>query len=167
MATQQTAGTFLGVQLRAQAFVLVLLSLAGCGAASPPDAPTLQLPFTSSPEAPVFFNEAQGVTVGTTGYFAFGALNAGTESLAVQTVVYGGDPAMALEAFAQPLPASLSFNQEFLVPLVCTPPALANYAGTVTITSNAVNSPVAVVYLTCVGMPPVQSFSGVTSTLSR
>ncbi len=114
LAAPETAGTFRGVLLRAQAFLLALLSLAGCGAASPPNAPTLQLPFTSSPEAPVFFNQAQGVIVGTTGYFAFGALNAGTESLAVQTVTYAGDPAMALEAFDQSLPAMLSFNQEFL-----------------------------------------------------
>ena len=167
LAARETAGTLLGVQLRARAFALVLLGLAGCGAASPPDAPTLQLPFTSSPEAPVLFNGAQGVIVGTTGSFGFGALNAGTQSLTLQTVIYAGDPAMSLQPFAQAPPATLSFNQEFLVPLACAPPALASYPGTVTVTSNAVNTPVAVVYITCVGMPPSQSFSGVTSTLSR
>ncbi len=132
----------------------LLLGLAGCGATSPPDAPTLQLPFTSSATSPVLFNEEQGVVVGTTGYFAFGVLNGGTQTLTVQEVSYAGDPAMSLQPYAQPLPASLSFNQEFIVPLICTPPAADTYAGAVTILSNAANSPTAVVYLNCVGTPP-------------
>jgi len=135
-----------------RALTLVLFGLAGCGATSPPDAPTLQLPFTSSPTSPVLFNEEQGVLVGTTGAFAFGLLNAGTQTLTVQGVSYDGDPAMSLQPYTQPLPASLSFNQEFVVPLSCTPPAADAYAGAVTIVSNAANSPVAVVYLSCVGM---------------
>ncbi|MGO8971440.1 MAG: hypothetical protein ACLQDQ_17935 [Myxococcaceae bacterium] len=131
----------------------MLFALAGCGASSPPDAPTLQLPFTSSATSPVLFNDEQGVLVGTTGSFGFGLLNAGTQTLTVQAVTYAGDPAMALQPYTQPLPASLAFNQEFVVPLSCTPPDAGNYAGAVTIDSNAANSPVAVVYLSCVGMP--------------
>ena len=132
---------------------LALFGLAGCGAASPPSTPTLQLPFNSSASAPVPFNGAQGVLVGSTGYFAFGLLNGGTASLTVQSVTYAGDPAMALQPFSESLPATLSFNQEFVVPLTCTPSAADSYAGNVTITSNAANTPVAVVYLDCVGMP--------------
>jgi hypothetical protein len=134
--------------------VLCWLSLVGCGTDSPPDAPTLQLPFTSSPQAPVLFNSVQGVEVGTTGNFAFGVLNAGTANLIIQEVSYAGDPAMMLLPFAQPLPVTLAFNSEFVVALQCTPAAAASYSGAVSITSNASNSPDAVVYLACVGMPP-------------
>jgi hypothetical protein len=90
--------------------------------------------------------------VGSTGEFAFGVLNAGTQNLTVEDVNYSGDPAMSLQLVQMP-PATLGFNQEFLVPLICTPPAADSYAGNVTITSNAANTPVAVVYLSCVGMP--------------
>jgi hypothetical protein len=125
----------------------------GCGADSPPNAPTLQLPFTSSAASPVLFNDVQGVPVGAPGYYAFGVLNAGTQSLTVQSVTYAGDPAMALQPLPQPLPATLAFNGEFIIPLVCTPPAAQSYAGTVSIISDAVNTPLAQVYLSCVGVP--------------
>jgi hypothetical protein len=101
----------------------------------------------------VLFNSVQGVTVGTTGSFGFGALNAGTQDLIIQNVAYSGDPAMSLQPFAQPFPATLSFNNEFVIGLSCTPPAEASYAGSVSIVSNAVNAPNAVVYMSCVGMP--------------
>gem|GEM_PF-4506135 len=133
--------------------VCLLFALCGCGADSPPDAPTLRLPFTSSAASPVLFNDVQGVPVGTAGYYAFGVLNAGTQSLTVQSVTYAGDAAMALQPFSQPLPVTLAFNGEFIIPLICTPPAAQSYAGTVSIVSNAVNTPVAQVYLSCVGMP--------------
>lgn len=132
---------------------LCALSLAGCGTDAPPAAPTLQLPFTSSAASPVLFNGVEGVLVGTTGSYAFGMLNAGTDDLVVQNVAYTGDPAMALQGLVHPLPVTLSFNGELVVPLVCTPPAEDSYAGTVSIVSNAVNTPTAVVYLSCVGMP--------------
>lgn len=134
--------------------MLCWLGLAGCGTASPPDAPTLQLPFTSSASAPVLFNDVQGVQVGTTGSFAFGLLNGGTQNLIVQSVTYAGNLAMSLQPFAQPLPASLSFNGEFVIALQCTPLAAEDYPGSVTILSNATNSSSAVVYLTCQGMTP-------------
>jgi hypothetical protein len=129
------------------------LSLAGCGTDSPPAAPTLQLPFASSAASPVLFNSVEGVLVGTTGYYAFGLLNAGTSDLVVQNITYAGNAAMALQGLVQPLPVTLSFNGELVVPLVCTPPAEDSYAGTVTIVSNAANTPTAVVYLSCVGVP--------------
>lgn len=149
--------------------VLSCLGLGGCAAEAPPSDPTLQLPFTSSAASPVLFNNVQGVVVGTTGGFAFGALNAGTQSLVVQTVTYDGDPAMTLEPFVPPLPVTLAFNDELIVTLSCTPPAEASYAGAVTVQSNAVNTPQAVVYLSCVGTaaPESQSSSGVTSTFSK
>lgn len=114
--------------------------------------PTLQLPFTSTVDSPVLFNATQGVVVGTTGGFAFGALNAGTDSLVVQTVSYVGDPAMALLPADPALPETLAFNDEMIVQLTCTPPAEAAYAGTVFIDSNASNIPYATVYLSCVGV---------------
>lgn len=132
---------------------LCALSLAGCGTDSPAAAPTLQLPFTSSATSPVLFNSVEGVQVGATGYFAFGLLNAGTDDLIVAEVTYAGNGAMALQAFAQPLPATLPFNGELVVDLVCTPPAEDTYDGTVSIVSNAVNTPTAMVYLSCVGVP--------------
>jgi hypothetical protein len=95
----------------------------------------------------------QGVQVGTTGYFAFGMLNAGTQDLTIQDVTYSGDAAMGLQAFQESLPATLAFNAEYVVELVCTPPAQESYDGSVTIASNAVNTPTAVVYLSCVGVP--------------
>jgi uncharacterized membrane protein len=149
--------------------LLSCLGLVGCGTDAPPSAPTLQLPFTSSAASPVLFNNVQGVVVGTTGGFAFGALNAGTQSLVVQTVTYDGDEAMSLEPFVPPLPVTLTFNDELIVTLSCTPPTEAAYAGTVTVQSNAVNAPQAVVYLSCVGTatPESQSLSGVTSTFSK
>jgi hypothetical protein len=131
----------------------LVLGLYGCGADSPPDAPTLQLPFASSAAEPVLFNDAQGVPAGTQGFYAFGLLNAGTQSLTVQSVTYTGDPAMALQPFPQPLPATLAFNEEFVIPLACSPPAAQSYAGTVSIVSNAANTPLALVYVSCVGMP--------------
>jgi hypothetical protein len=131
---------------------LCWLSLAGCGTDSPPAAPTLQLPFTSSASAPVLFNNVQGVLVGTTGNFAFGVLNGGTQDLVIQSVSYAGNVVMALQPFAQPVPASLAFNEEFVIALQCTPPAVEDYPGTVTILSNDANSPSVAVYLSCQGM---------------
>lgn len=101
----------------------------------------------------MLFNSVDGVAVGTTGSFAFGALNAGTQNLIIQNVTYSGDPAMSRQPLAQPIPATLSFNSEFVIGLSCTPPAEESYAGSVSIVSNAVNTPNAVVYLSCVGMP--------------
>jgi hypothetical protein len=142
------------VQSAVRAFALAsVLNLAACGTDSPPAAPTLQLPFTSSASSPVLFNNLQGVAVGTTGYFAFGALNAGTQPLIIEGVSYSGDPVMSPQPFAQPFPVTLAFNDEFVVTLSCTPPAQQSYAGSVSIMSNAVNAPTAVVYLSCVGMP--------------
>jgi hypothetical protein len=142
------------VQLRASGLTLVcVLGLAGCGTDSPPDSPTLQLPFTSSAASPVLFNGTQGVEVGTTGYFAFGVSNAGNQALTLQDAGYAGDPAMALAVLTEALPATLAFNDEFVVDLTCTPPAQETYAGTVTILSNAVNGPTTVVYLSCTGVP--------------
>jgi len=143
-----------GVRLGARILaVLCSVAVPGCGTDSPPAAPTLQLPFESSADSPVLFNGVEGVAVGTVGYFAFGVLNSGTENLVIQTVSYTGDPAMAAQPLAQPLPATLSFNGELVIGLQCTPPAASSYDGSVTITSNAVNSPTAVVYLSCEGMP--------------
>lgn len=101
----------------------------------------------------MLFNNVDGVAVGTTGSFAFGALNAGTQSLIIQDVAYTGDPAMSLQPLAQRPPATLSFNDEFVIGLYCTPLAETSYAGSVSIVSNAVNTDNAVVYLSCVGMP--------------
>jgi hypothetical protein len=78
----------------------------------------------------VLFNSVEGVQVGTIGYFAFGLLNAGTNSLLVQEVSYSGDPAMALQALTQPLPTTLAFNGEFVIGLTCLPPAEDAYDGT-------------------------------------
>jgi hypothetical protein len=99
----------------------------------------------------VLFNGVEGVAVGTTGFFAFGVLNAGNEDLVIQDAGYSGDPAMALGAFAEPLPATLAFNGEFVVALTCAPTAEVAYNGSVTILSNAVNGQMTVVYLSCVG----------------
>jgi hypothetical protein len=101
----------------------------------------------------VLFNGVEGVPVGTTGYYAFGLLNAGTNDLIVQQVTYSGDPAMALQALTLPLPATLAFNGELVIGLTCTPPADAGYNGSVSILSNAANTPTAVVYLSCDGVP--------------
>lgn len=101
----------------------------------------------------MLFNSVDGVAFGTTGSFAFGALNAGTQNLIIQNVSYSGDPAMSLQPFAQPFPATLAFNSEFVIGLFCTPPTEKSYTGSVSILSNAVNTPNAVVYLSCVGMP--------------
>lgn len=133
--------------------VLCVLCAAACGTDSPPAAPTLQLPFTSSAASPVLFNGTQGVPVATTGYFAFGLLNAGTNNLVVQQVSYSGDPAMALQALTLALPATLDFNGELVIGLTCTPPGQDNYDGLVSIVSNAANTPDAGVYLTCEGVP--------------
>jgi hypothetical protein len=145
-----------GVHLAARALsVLFCLGLSACGTDSPPDAPTLQLPFaSSSTDSPILFNSVEGVAVGTTGQYAFGLLNAGTANLVVQEVTYAGDAAMSLLPFAQPLPATLPFNGEFVIALQCTPPAEDSYPGAVSIISNAVNYPSAVVYLACVGQAP-------------
>jgi hypothetical protein len=132
---------------------LCVLGVTGCGTDSPPDAPTLQLPFTSSATSPVLFNGDEGVPVGTTGYFAFGLLNAGTNDLVVQEVTYSGDPAMALQVLTEALPATLAFNGEFVIGLTCTPPGQATTDGSVSIVSNAANTPMAVVYLSCEGVP--------------
>jgi hypothetical protein len=145
-----TAGTVRRVK-RALA-VVCWLTLAGCGTDAPPAVPTLQLPFSSTADSPVLFNNIQGVIVGTTEGFAFGALNAGTQSLVVQSVSYAGDPAMALLPADPPLPETLAFNDEMIVQLSCTPPEEAAYAGTVFIVSNADNVPDATVYLSCVGV---------------
>ena len=120
---------------------MCVLGVAGCGTDSPPDAPTLQLPFTSSATSPVLFNGVQGVPVGTTGYFAFGLMNAGTNDLVVQEVTYSGDPAMALQALTVALPATLAFNGELghRVDLHAAGPG--NYDGLVSIVSNAANTP--------------------------
>ncbi len=99
------------------------------------------------------FNSVEGVPVGTTGYYAFGLLNAGTNDLIIQQVNYSGDPAMALQAATQPLPATLAFNGELVIGLTCTPPAESSYDGSVSILSNAANTPSAVVYLSCEGVP--------------
>jgi hypothetical protein len=99
------------------------------------------------------FNGTEGVPVATTGYYAFGLLNAGTENLVIQQVFYTGDPAMALQALTLPLPATLDFNGELVIGLTCAPPAQDNYDGSVTIVSNAANTPNAIVYLTCAGVP--------------
>jgi len=142
------------VQMGARALaVLCWLYLVGCGTDSPPEAPTLQLPFTSNVDSRVLVNNIQGVSVGTSVGFAFGALNAGNQSLVVQTVTYVGDTEMVLQAFGPPPVATLSFNDELIIGLTCTPPAVATYAGTVFIVSNAVNTPDATVFLSCVGMP--------------
>ena len=133
--------------------LLCALSFVGCGTDSPPDAPTLQLPFSSSVSSPVLFNGAQGVELGTTGNFGFGVLNAGNQALIIQSVSYTGDSAMSLQPPTQPLPVTLSFNGELVIALVCTPPATDSYAGSVSIVSNAANAPNAVVYLSCVGVP--------------
>jgi hypothetical protein len=132
--------------------LLCALSLAGCGTDSPPAAPTLQLPFTSSATSPVLFNSVEGVQVGTTGYYAFGMLNSGTADLVIQGVAYAGNAAMALQALQNPLPVTLPFNGELVVPLLCTPPAQEAYDGAVTVASNAANTPTATVYLSCVGV---------------
>ncbi len=131
----------------------VVFWLAACGTDAPPIGPTLQLPFTSSPTAPVLFNAIEGVTVGTTGSYGFGALNAGSQSLVLQSVVYTGSPQMALQPFAQPLPATLSFDDEFIIGMTCTPLGALQYSGSVTLTSNAINTPDAVVYVSCIGVP--------------
>jgi hypothetical protein len=130
------------------------LAVAGCGTDAPPATPTLQLPFTSSSASPVLFNNVEGVPVGTTGSFGFGALNGGTQSLILQEVSYDGDPEMALQPFASPLPATLAFDDEFIIGLTCTPLALQGYTGVVSLASNASNNPNAVVYLICTGVPP-------------
>ena len=132
---------------------MCVLSVAGCGTDSPPDAPTLQLPFTSSATSPVLFNGVEGVPVGTTGYYAFGLLNAGTNDLVVQQVTYSGDTAMALQALTVALPATLAFNGELVIGLTCTPPGQTTSDGSVSIVSNAANTPMAVVYLSCEGVP--------------
>jgi hypothetical protein len=142
------------VQLGARAVaVLFGFALTGCGADAPVASPILQLPFSSSSANPVLFNSVQGVQVGTVGQFAFGALSSGTVDLVVQSVSYIGDASMTLLPPAVPLPATLSFNQELIVSLSCTPAAVQPYAGNVTIVSNAVNDSSAVVFLNCVGMP--------------
>ena len=99
------------------------------------------------------FNGAEGVPVGTTGYFAFGLLNAGTNNLIVQQPTYSGDPAMALQPPTQALPATLAFNGELVIGLTCTPPTEGSFDGSVSILSNAANTPSAVVYLSCAGVP--------------
>jgi hypothetical protein len=138
--------------MRTPAFRLLCpLCLLGCGAGAPPQAPTLQLPFTSTAAAPVPFNGTDGVVLGTTGNWGFGALNGGTASLTVQSVTYSGDAAMALGALSEALPATLPFNGEVVISLSCTPPAAEAYLGTVSIISNAANTPNAVVYLSCLG----------------
>src|SRR5450631_1564757 len=147
------AGTVPCVQLspRSLAVFCAALGLTGC-TDSPPAAPTLQLPFASSAASPVLFNGVEGVQVGTTGHFAFGLLNAGTEDLVIQDAGYTGDPAMALGSLVQPLPSTLAFNGEFVIPLTCTPTAENSYDGSVSILSNAVNGQLTVVYLSCVGV---------------
>jgi hypothetical protein len=132
--------------------VVFALGLGGC-TDSPPAAPTLQLPFSSSVTSPVLFNGVEGVEAGTTGRFAFGVLNAGTEDLVISDAGYIGDPAMALAPLAQPIPSTLAFNDEFVIPLTCNPTAEISYNGSVSILSNAVNGPVTVVYLSCIGVP--------------
>ena len=133
--------------------VLCVLGLAGCLADSPPNSPTLQLPFTSSASSPVAFNGVDGVEVGTTGYFSFGVLNAGNQPLLLQDAGYSGDPAMTLELVIDAFPTTLAFNDEFVIALSCTPLAQDTYDGTVSILSNAVNGPTTVVYLSCTGVP--------------
>jgi hypothetical protein len=141
------------VQLSARSLaVLCALGLTGCTDA-PPDSPTLQLPFTSSAASPVLFNGVEGVEAGTIGHFAFGMLNAGNQALVIQDAGYSGDPAMALTAFAEPLPATLAFNDEFVIALSCAPTAEVAYNGSVSILSNAVNGQATVVYLSCIGVP--------------
>lgn len=129
------------------------LALAACGTDTPPSVPTLQLPFSSSAASPVLFNNVEGVPVGTTGGYGFGVLNGGTQSLLLQTVTYAGDSAMSLQPFAQPLPATLPFNDEFIVGMACKPAAQKAYLGVVSISSNATNTSTAAVYLSCTGVP--------------
>lgn len=141
------------MNLGARGLAVFWLAVAGCGTDAPPAVPTLQLPFTSSAASPVLFNNVEGVSIGTTGSFGFGALNAGTQSLTVQDVTYNGDLEMELQPFAAPLPATLSFDDEFIIGLTCTPLTQEGYTGVVSIISNASNTPDAVVYLICTGVP--------------
>jgi len=134
--------------MRGAALLLTLL-LAGC-APTPVDSPTLQLPFTTSASAPLSFLGT--VQVGTHRILGFGVMNLGNQALVVEAVSYAGDPEMALAPGpSSALPASVAFNQELDVFVTCSPQAAATYTGTVTIVSNAVNTPTASVYLACTG----------------
>jgi hypothetical protein len=132
--------------------LLCSLALFGCGTESPVDLPTLQLPFSSSSAAPVSINGVQGVAVGSRTAFAFQVLNVGNQALVVQSVSYQGDPEIALDpAQLASLPATVAFNRWLSIGLICSPVAARTYSGTVTIVSNAANTPSALVYLQCVG----------------
>jgi len=134
--------------------LLGMVALLGCGTASPVDPPTLQLPFTSSPTAPVPINGSAGVKVGSEGYLAIGLLNVGNQPLVVQSVAYQGDPEITLDpGLGAALPATVEFNEVLPVELTCTPAAATTYAGTLTIVSNATSTPTAAVYLACAGTP--------------
>jgi hypothetical protein len=132
--------------------LLCSLAIAGCGADSPPAEPTARLAISTSATAPLLFNNGLGVPVGLPGGVGFGLMNGGTVALVVQSATYVGAPAITLTTRSS-LPATLGFNQELVVDLTCTPPATNTYDGVVNIASNAVNLPMAEVFVSCVGTP--------------
>jgi len=129
------------------------LAVAGCGSGTDvPSSPTLQLPFVTSQTNPVQFNDVQGVLVGTSGFLTFGASNIGSQAMTITTVTYSGPSAITLQPGTdKPLPATISYNDELLIGLTCTPTAQQTYAGTVEIKSNASNTPDATIYVSCTG----------------
>lgn len=140
--------------MRLPAAALLCIALVGCGTASPADLPTLQLPFTSSPTAPFTINGTSGVQVGSESSLVIGLMNVGNQPLVVQSVTYQGDTQIALDPGpGAPLPATVTFNHLLTVGVTCRPASTTTYAGTLTIVSNASNTPTALVYLDCAGTP--------------
>lgn len=80
--------------------------------------------------------------------------NGSVKDLEITSVSYGGDQAFTFKTSPEPLPATIAGNKSMLVQIIFAPTEAKLYRGTLTVQSNASNTPSQTFEITGCGVSP-------------
>ncbi|MCP3138987.1 hypothetical protein [Pyxidicoccus xibeiensis] len=144
------------MQLRTRWLPIIFFALAGCGeeAADLPKAPQL---FTDRDEMSFNREFDSGIFLNTTGFNSLVLENRGEDTLQITDITMAAPSEFKLqvpEGFVAGTPFPLETYKRAFITVAFTPKAAREYQGTLTIKSNAANTPEKVIVLSGKGVDP-------------